>query len=127
MNSFIYEKMDKSCGWTFLKEDLIGLVNDTSDATLFGFCIFDDDSNTDIFNICEFTKPYDVLMIDFSNMNNRINVELFNDYMRVNGYGHMDIVYESRLVYVSKEFYKSKTGNTDDIVDEMSGKYIIKF
>lgn len=72
----------------------------------------------------------DVFMIDFSRAEN-FNEEFkrtLDEYMTLFGYGHMDTVYEQRLVYVFKLSYAFKTKETADIIDSVNNNfYTLKF
>lgn len=72
----------------------------------------------------------DVFMIDFSKAEN-FNEEFkrtLDEYMTLFGYGHMDTVYEQRLVYIFKLSYAYKTKKTADIIDSVNNRfYTLKF
>ena len=72
----------------------------------------------------------DVFMIDISKAEN-FNEEFkrtLDEYMTLFGYGHMDTVYEQRLVYIFKLSYAYKTKSTADIIDSVNNRfYTLKF
>lgn len=72
----------------------------------------------------------DIFMIDISKAEN-FNEEFkrtLDEYMTLFGYGHMDTVYEQRLVYIFKLSYAYKTKSTADIIDSVNNKfYTLKF
>jgi len=90
-------------------------------------------------NLCNILRPDDpcsacsvpdVFMIDFSKAEN-FNEEFkrtLDEYMTLFGYGHMDTVYEQRLVYVFKLSYAFQTKETADIIDSVNNNfYTLKF
>ena len=92
---------------------------------------YDDEGN--LINILRPDVPCnvpDVFMIDFSKAEN-FNEEFkrtLDEYMTLFGYGHMDTVYEQRLVYVFKLSYAFKTKDTADIIDSVNNNfYTLKF
>jgi len=92
---------------------------------------YDDEGN--IRNILKPNTPSsvpDIFMIDFSRAEN-FNEEFkrtLDEYMTLFGYGHMDTVYEQRLVYIFKLSYAFKTKETSDIIDSVNNSlYTLKF
>jgi hypothetical protein len=92
---------------------------------------YDDEGN--IRNILKPNTPCsvpDIFMIDFSRAEN-FNEEFkrtLDEYMTLFGYGHMDTVYEQRLVYIFKLSYAFKTKETLDIIDSVNNRfYTLKF
>lgn len=74
--------------------------------------------------------PPSLFMIDTSNAGENYNedfVKTLDAYFTIMGYGHMDIVYENRLVYINKCKYAAKVKNASDIKDGISDKYVVKF
>lgn len=71
-----------------------------------------------------------IFMIDISNMGDNYNeefVKTLDSYLALMGYGHMDIVYEQRLVYIYKHQYANKIKDANNIVDHISHKHVVKF
>ena len=80
-------------------------------------------------NDFEYTSP-SVFMIDTSNAGENYTedfIKTLDVYFTIMGYGHMDTVYENRIVYVNKYKYAVKVKNTTDLKDSISGKYVVKF
>ena len=74
--------------------------------------------------------PPSLFMIDTSNAGENYDedfVKTLDVYFTIMGYGHMDIVYENRLVYINKHKYAAKVKNATDIKDGISDKYVVKF
>lgn len=74
--------------------------------------------------------PPTLFMIDTSNAGENYTndfVKTLDAYFTIMGYGHMDIVYENRLVYINKCKYAAKVKNASDIKDGISDKYVVKF
>lgn len=74
--------------------------------------------------------PPTLFMIDTSNAGENYTddfVKTLDTYFTIMGYGHMDIVYENRLVYINKSKYAAKVKNAADIKDGISDKYVVKF
>lgn len=92
---------------------------------------YDDEGN--LSNILRPDTPCsvpDVFMIDFSKAENFTEEfkRTLDEYMTLFGYGHMDTVYEQRLVYVFKLSYAFKTKETADIIDSVNDNfYTLKF
>lgn len=71
-----------------------------------------------------------IFMIDVSNMGDNYNeefVKTLDNYFALMGYGHMDLIYGQRLVYIYKHQYANKVKDANNIVDHMSSKHVVKF
>lgn len=70
-----------------------------------------------------------VIMIDTSNTTADITelTETLDKAMALYGYGHMDIVYEQRLVYIQKVAYATLVKDVNIISDSLSGKEEVMF
>lgn len=122
--------------------DVVALITVLAGASIFDVHPFGWDLNIDHddkANPCGILEPDnvpgggwvpDIFMIDFSKAEN-FNEEFkrtLNEYMTLFGYGHMDTVYEQRLVYISKFSYANRTKDVSDIIDRVNEKfYTLKF
>lgn len=119
--------------------DVVTLITVLAGASIYSIHPFGWDSimeYDDEGNLCNILRPDvpcnvpDVFMIDFSKAEN-FNEEFkrtLDEYMTLFGYGHMDTVYEQRLVYVFKLSYAFKTKETADIIDSVNNNfYTLKF
>lgn len=72
-----------------------------------------------------------IFMIDISNVGDNYTKDFqrtLDEYMTLFGYGHMDCVYEQRLVYIMKTVYALKTKDTASVRDSLNNDmYIVKF
>jgi hypothetical protein len=72
-----------------------------------------------------------IFMIDISNAGDNYNKDFqrtLDEYMTLFGYGHMDCVYEQRLIYIKKIVYALKTKDTASVRDSLnSDVYVVKF
>lgn len=119
--------------------DVVTLITVLAGSSIYGIHPFGWDSIMEYDeegNLCNILRPDvpcsvpDVFMIDFSRAEN-FNEEFkrtLDEYMTLFGYGHMDTVYEQRLVYVFKLSYAFKTKDTADIIDSVNNNfYTLKF
>lgn len=72
-----------------------------------------------------------IFMIDISNAGDNYNKDFqrtLDEYMTLFGYGHMDCVYEQRLVYIKKIVYALKAKDTASVRDSLNNDmYVVKF
>ena len=72
-----------------------------------------------------------IFMIDISKAGENYNEDFqrtLDEYMTLFGYGHMDCVYEQRLVYINKVVYALSTKDTSDVKDSLNNDlYVVKF
>lgn len=72
-----------------------------------------------------------IFMIDISNVGDNYDKDFqrtLDEYMTLFGYGHMDCVYEQRLVYIKKIVYALKAKDTVSVRDSLnSDVYVVKF
>lgn len=70
-----------------------------------------------------------LIVIDTSHVSSDITelTKTLDKAMALYGYGHMDLVYEQRLVYIQKVAYATLVKETTDVTDSISGKYTVKF
>lgn len=72
-----------------------------------------------------------IFMIDVSNAGDNYNEDFqrtLDEYMTLFGYGHMDCVYDQRLVYIKKIVYALKVKDTASVRDSFNNDmYVVKF
>lgn len=72
-----------------------------------------------------------IFMIDISQVGDNYNEDFqrtLDEYMTLFGYGHMDCVYDLRLVYINKFAYAAKTKEAVSVKDSLNDKmYVVKF